>query len=1030
MPTQINTRHPRANVLATRATVLTILIYVGANLSQAAAAEAPDYVKQIKPLMQKYCVSCHGADDQESGLRLDYANLLLLGGDRGSTVKAGDPDESLLVKVLHGTKGIEQMPLDQPKLSDANIALIKDWIKAGAKVPPEDKPSAGRRKSDHWAFQPIVRHSVARDTTGWSRNAIDRFVLARLQAEKLKPSQPADRVTLIRRIYLDLLGVLPSPDDVGRFLADDRPDAYERLVGRVLSLPAYGERWGRHWLDIARYADSNGFTIDGARSIWPYRDWVIRAVNANMSYKQFVTDQLAGDLLPNATRDQLVATGFHRNTLINQEGGTDKEQFRVESIVDRVNTTGSTFLGLSIGCAQCHMHKYDPITQREYYQIFAVFNTCDEPSIPLPSTAQQDEQTRIKTLLAAINAQLKAHDKARSTGQSAWEIEYAAQPKAKWNLLTPTEFVSQAGATINKLDEHSLIVGGNGNIPSKDTYTIKLNVPAGKTTAIRLEALTNKGLPNGGPGLAENGNFVLNEIAIAQLDAKGKANKIAVSHATVDWQQEGYSIEQAFDGNLKTSWAIGVKQGSQNVNREAVFVLKTPIESTAPTSLQIVLTHNHNVAKYLLGSMRFSSTDQSTSTPLVPVNIQRVLAIATKDRTAGQKAELSGAYGRSDESRKPLVSQLNKLKGQESQLKAAIPTTMVVREQRKSRQTNIHIRGNFLEKGAAVKSGVPAVLPPMQFADESNGNRLDFANWLFDPEHPLTSRVTVNRFWQRFFGLGLVETENDFGTQGNLPSHPELLDWLAAELIENDWNMKALHRVIVTSSTYRQSSKVTAPLYAKDPRNRLLARQSRIRIEAEGIRDLALAASGALSQKMLGPGVYPPQPKGIYVVTQVSKQWPESKGLDRYRRGLYTYFWRSSPYPMLPTFDAPDANGTCSRRTRSNTPLQALTLANDVAFMELAKLLSDRILRDSPAYTEARIRFGFQVALCREPSKSEFDILTRYVDDYATFFKNKPDQAKLAASRTRPTGVSLEASATWTGFARVLLNLDEFIMRE
>lgn len=1001
------------------------------------AVSAPDYVKHIKPLMQKYCVSCHGEDDQESGLRLDYASLLILGGDRGTTVKAGDPDASLLVKVLHGSKAIPQMPLDQPKLSDENIALISAWIKAGAKVPAEDSPSSGRRKSDHWAFQPVERHAAPADGSGWSRNAIDQFVMARLRAEKLKPSQEADPVTLIRRVHLDLLGVLPTPDDVGRFVADDSPDAFDRLVDRVLSSPAYGERWGRHWLDIARYADSNGFTIDGPRSIWPYRDWVIRALNENMSYKQFATEQLAGDLLPNATRDQIVATGFHRNTLINQEGGTDQEQFRVESIVDRVNTTGATFLGLTIGCAQCHMHKYDPITQREYYQVFALFNTCDEPSIPLPSPIQEAEQDQIATELASVTAKLKAHDASRATGQADWEKAYAAVPQTDWQLLSPSEFVSKAGATINKLDEYALIVGGNGNIPSQDTYTISLDVPAGTTTAIRLEALTNPGLPEKGPGLVEDGNFVLSEIEFAQPDDAGKLNRIAIKHATVDWQQEGYSIDQAFDGNIKSGWSIGgVKAGSPNVNREAIFVFEKSIESATPTQIQVVIQHEHNVAKHLLGCFRFSATSASTATPLVPVNIRSVLAIEAKDRSEGQFEELTGAYSRTDESRGPLVAQLNKLKGQESQLKAAVPTTMVLREQKKGRQSHIHIRGNFLEKGAEVSPGVPAVLPPIELEkaatgpDPVSGNRLDFSNWLFDPENPLTSRVTVNRSWQRFFGLGFVESENDFGTQGNLPTHPELLDWLASEFIRIDWDMKALHRLIVTSATYRQSSELTRSLLAKDPRNRLLARQSRIRIEAEGIRDLALSASGSLSQKMLGPGVYPPQPKGIYVVTQVSKQWPESQGEDRYRRGLYTYFWRNSPYPMLPTFDAPDANVSCTRRSRSNTPLQALTLANDEAFIELAKALSDRILDESPQYTEARIRHGFQVAVARDPSEQEHEVLTRFVEQHADFFSKNEAAAKAAASSTRPEGTSLETSATWTAVARVLLNLDEFITRE
>ncbi|NQV28032.1 MAG: DUF1553 domain-containing protein, partial [Rhodopirellula sp.] len=792
---------------------------------------------------------------------------------------------------------------------------------------------------------------------------------------------------------------------------------------------------GRHWLDIARYADSNGFTIDGARSIWPYRDWVIKAVNDDIPFDQFVIEQLAGDLIPQPTTDQIVATGFHRNTLINQEGGTDQEQFRVESIVDRVNTTGAALLGLTVGCAQCHVHKYDPITQRDFYKLFAIFNNCDEPNIPLPSEPQAAEQARVQKGLATIAKQLKEHDARRANGQPAWETAQAALPVSTWTFLKPIDAVSKAGATLNNVDEHTLLVGGNGNIPATDVYTVTTELPAGRVTAFRLETLIGPLLPMMGPGWADNGNFVLNELEVKSqpLDAKdgSAATKLAFATASTDWQQEGYPAEHAIDGNMKTGWAVnGTKKSSPNVSREAIFVLKQPLESTTPMKITFALHQQHNAPKYLIGTFRLSATEAPPDQMIVPPAIHRILQVEAAQRDDGQKELLAAAYGRSDLSRKPLESQQAQLKSIESELKAVIPTTMVLRERAKNpRTTHIHIRGNFLEKGAVVQPNVPSILPPIESA-ETPVNRLDFARWLFTPEHPLTSRVSVNRIWQRLFGIGLVETDNDFGTQGAPPSHPELLDWVSSEFMRLGWSQKHLIRLIVTSATYRQSSRVTPELLARDPRNRLLARQSRVRLEAEGVRDVALSASGLLSQKMLGPGVYPPQPQGIYVVTQVSKQWPESKGDDRYRRGLYTYFWRSSPYPMLPTFDAPDANGTCTRRNRSNTPLQALTLANDEAFMEFAKALSDRILKEASDYDEARIRFAFDAVLARQPTDFEKDRLLAFVEIQRQHFETHAGDARNAASTHRSATVDEASSATWTAVARVILNLDEFITRE
>ncbi|MBC8289157.1 MAG: DUF1553 domain-containing protein [Planctomycetes bacterium] len=1002
-------------------------------LPAATRAADVDIKKDIRPILAKHCVSCHGEEEQESGLRLDYGSLISEGGDRGASVVAGKPDKSPLYLALLGKGDVEQMPFELPKLSDEKIALVKSWIEQGAKLPKDDRPVSGRRQSDHWAFQPIVRYSFPKTKThsNWPRNGIDWFVLAKLEAEGLAPSKEADRSTLIRRVYLDLLGILPTPREVAAFQNDKSKDAYGKLVDGLLKRPEYGERWGRHWLDIARYADSNGFTIDGPRSIWPYRDWVITALNRDLPFDQFVTEQLAGDLLPNATRDQIVATGFHRNTLINQEGGTDQEQFRIEAIVDRINTTGSAFLGLTIGCAQCHAHKYDPISQREFYKVFAVFNNCDEPAIPLPTDQQDADQKRVVKELAEVAAALKAHDAKRSAGQPDWEKKLAAIEKTSWVKLSPIEHVSKAGATLNKINEHSLLVGGNGNVPAQDIFTVVADVTMPKISAVRLETLTNPLLPKMGPGWAANGNFVLSEFELtAQIGAaKGaKPQKIEFASAETDWQQDGFGVNLAIDGDTKSGWAInGLKKSSINVNHEAVFVLKEPIETDQPVRLTFTLNQESKSAKYLIGSFRLSVAGSATP---VPDRIENALAKTADKRDDTDKEFLTAAYARSDVSRRPLEARQTKLKAEEGTLKNAIPTTMVLAERKKIRPTHIHIRGNFLDKGAQVQPGAPAVLPPIAAVTEAPVNRLDFARWLFSKDHPLTSRVTVNRNWQRFFGFGIVETENDFGTQGAEPTHPKLLDWLSTEFMRLGWSQKQLHRLIVTSATYRQTSNVTPALLEKDPRNRLLARQSRIRLEAETVRDVALSASGLLSKKMLGPGVYPPQPKGIYVVTQVAKQWPESTGEDRYRRGVYTYFWRSSPYPMLPTFDAPDANGTCTRRNRSNTPLQALTLANDASFMEFVRGLADRILKDGPSDDPGRIQFAFRAALSRESSPLEAAVLQRFVKSQRKYFESKADAAKAAASATRPKASNESESATWTALARVVLNLDEFITRE
>jgi mono/diheme cytochrome c family protein len=836
------------------------------------AVEPVDYVRDVKPLLAKHCIACHGPDKQRSGLRLDTAASALKGGNSGPAIVPGKSGDSrLLIAVSGGTDDVTAMPpKDKPPLSKEEIAVLRAWVDAGAAAPANE--AAAKLSSpagQHWSFRPIARPAEpgVKNAT-WVRNPVDRFVLARLEKEKLAPSPEADRATLLRRVSLDLTGLPPSPQEVIDFLKDERPDAYERVVDRLLASPHYGERWGRHWLDLARYADSNGYSIDAPRSIWTYRDWVINALNKDMPFDQFTVEQLAGDLLPNATNEQLIATGFHRNTQINQEGGIDLEQFRVESIVDRVNTTGSAFLGLTIGCCQCHDHKFDPLSQREYYQLFAFFNSVDEPTLELPTPEQKRKRADVQARIAELEKRLKALDATTPEKLAAWE-----------GSLTP-----EAKAMLPEKIQAILAIAVNGRTPGQEQALI---------TAYQNVAQT-------GP---------------------------------------------------------------------AVAVLGDPNPLTRAANL-------------------------------LSASLRQALA---KD-IARLKKEMP-----------------------------AITTTLIVRERKTLRTTNIHLGGDFLRKGAVVVPDVPSVLPPLgRTPGETTGvpNRLDFARWVVRPNNPLTARVMVNRFWQSYFGTGLVETENDFGTQGTPPTHPELLDWLADEFVARGWGMKAMHRLIVTSATYRQSSKSRPELASVDARNRLLARQSRLRLEAEVVRDVALASSGLLNPAVGGPSVHPPQPQGVYNFTQVPKEWATSTGPDRYRRGIYTFLWRSAPHPGLTVFDAPDATFSCTRRNRSNTPLQALTLLNDQGFFEFAQALAGRVLKEGKPDDAECLRYAFRLCLARESTAREYEALSRLLAKERERFAASPKEAKALCPAELPTDADRARYAAWVMVGRVLLNLDEFITRE
>ena len=771
--------------------VLCLALLTGSSCAAAVdqTVASVEFDRDVAPILDRHCVVCHGPEKQESGLRLDVPKFLHVGGDRGPSVVAGNSKQSILIRALTGKDNITQMPDGDDPLDKTQIEIIRRWIDQGAQAPEDDAVSSRLPvESDHWAFQPIdqPRPPDVSDNA-WIRNGVDLFVFARLNEESLRPSPQADRVTLIRRLNFDLLGLPPTPEEVDRFLNDNRPGAYDRLVDRLVDSPHFGERWGRHWLDVARYADSDGYNYDRPRSIWKYRDWVIEAINRDLPFDQFTIDQLAGDLLDDATCNQQVATGFHRNTLYNREGGNDPEQYRIERIVDRVNTTGTVFLGLTVGCAECHAHKYDPFSQREFYELFAFFNNCDEPELSLPTPSEQERIADIDRQIAEIRKQT--------------EIPENAGPKRQ-----------------TRIDE------------------LKKSRPKPATTLVIAERTTDP------------------------------------------------------------------------------------------------------------------------------------------------------------------------------------------------RTTAIHIRGDFKERGAVVTANVPRVLPSLK-STRGRFDRLDLAHWLFSEENPLTARVTVNRIWQQYFGKGLVETENDFGTQGELPTHPELLDWLADEFRSGGWQVKRIHRLILTSATYRQSSQQSGSAAERDPANRLLARQVRLRLPAECIRDSCLAVSGLLSGRIGGPSVFPWQPEGIMDVRREPRPWTISSGTDRYRRGMYTHFWRTSPHPFLTTFDAPLSDVCSTRRTQSNTPLQALMLLNDPTFLECAAALARRILTESPS--NERINYAFRLCVSRTPSPEERKSLQRFIELQQEEFRKHPDTAAALPGdgATSPTGDPVELAA-WIATARVLLNIDEFITRE
>jgi hypothetical protein len=910
--------------------------------------------------------------------------------------------------------------------------------------------SVRAQEAQHWAFVAPKRAATPKVSKPvWVRTPIDAFVLARLDRESLAPSPEADRTTLLRRLSLDLIGLPPAIAEVDAFLADRSANAYEKQVDRLLASPHYGERWGRIWLDAARYADSNGYEKDAIRQVWFYRDWVVNALNRDLPYNQFVIEQIAGDLLPNPTQDQIVATGFLRNSMINEEGGIDPEQFRMEAMYDRMDAIGKGILGITIQCAQCHDHKFDPISHEEYYRLFAFLNNTHESMAAVYTPQQLMTIGEIHRGTSEIETRMQHNSSDWAARMAAWE-KRVRQDQPAWTVLRPeVDDISTGGERYLLQPDGSLLA--QGYAPTKHRVKLTAKTELREITAFRLELLTDPNLPALGPGRSESGLGALTE-----FEAEAGGAKVKFVKATADLNMPEAILpakyqdrvvvrpkvigpaEYAIDGKDETAWSTDAGPGLRNQARKAVFVPEKPVVITDGT-IVVYLKQNHggqNSDEHQqnnLGRMRVSVTNAPDATAdQVPRHVREILEIPAARRSQAQSRAVF-SYWRTtvpewrDENAK--IDALWKRHPEGT-------TQLTLQERESQRATHILKRGDFLQPADKVSPGVPAFLhqPPAG----APADRLTFARWLVDRQSPTTARSIVNRVWQAYFGSGIVSTPENFGAQSEDPTHPALLDWMAVEFMDSGWSLKKLHRLIVTSAVYRQSSNRTEELLAADPGNRLLARGPRFRVDAEIVHDIALQASGLLNPEVGGPGVRPPAPAVLFLppASYGPKTWIDETGPARYRRALYTFRYRSVPFPMLQAFDAPNGDASCVRRSRSNTPLQALTTLNETLFVESARAMALRILKEGGTTDASRLAYGFRLAVARQPAASERDVLLSMLHKQqarlADGWLNARELTGLTteAKPALPVGVSPVQWAAWTAVSRVLLNLDETITRE
>lgn len=1006
-----------------------------------ALAEEPiNFNRDIRPLLSDRCFHCHGPDakKREAALRLDTREGALAPLDDDGemfTVVPGDPDKSELFYRIITDDEIDVMPPPESKLpafSKKEIALIKRWIEEGANY------------SDLWTFVPVKRPEVPQGEIAkdWATNKIDHFVARKLVEENLKPSPEADRRTLIRRASLDLTGLPPMVEEVDAFLADKDPNAFEKVVDRLLASDAYGERMAVEWLDAARYADTSGYQYDWFRTMWRWRDWVIESYNDNQPYDEFITWQLAGDLLPDATLEQKIATGFNRNHPFTIEGGVIQEEYRVSYVSDRVTTMGTVFMGMTFECARCHDHKFDPVSQKDFYQLYAFFNHLPEkgqvggkplygpPAIPAPTEEQTAELDRIEKDRKAAEEKLMRPDPAIDAKQQEWEKQSAA-PWKQVDLLTIT---SPQKTEFESLGDNSWLA--KGEAPAHDVYELTFDT-AEAVTGVRIEALTHESMVGKGPGRSSNGNAVLTGMEAAAIGADGVETPIALSKAVADYEQSNFPAAKAIDDDPKSGWAF---DGNSNHSDHWIAVaFDKVIAPETGKKVRVRLRFGSQYAKHSFGRVRLSVS--GTPEPLgweKDSALTEILEKAPGKRNAKEKDALRRAFRGGLPAFAEVSLELSQLEKAKEKLESEIPMTMIMSDD-SPRETFILERGAYDKPLEKVTAGVPENLPPLP--DGAEANRLGLAKWLTKPNHPLTARVAMNWMWHQVFGVGIVKTVNDFGSQAEWPTHPELLDWLAAEFVESGWDRKAMHKMMILSSTYRQSSNTSSDLMDRDPDNRLLARGPRNRLSAEMVRDQFLAMSGLLIRKVGGPSVKPYQPPGIWKELTNRKNFQQvyeaDEGEGLYRRGLYTFWKRAAHHPMMSTFDAPNREVCTFSRSATNTPLQALVLLHDPQFVEAARVLAADLL-DSTMSGEglnrvgSLIEQGYLTVLARPPSKDEMELMQKLFAAEIKAFQAAPEEAaKLAEVGDAPAAEGHDQAelAATTMLVRTLFNLSETITR-
>jgi hypothetical protein len=1011
---------------------------ITALLPAIACAEKIDFTTQIQPILSENCYACHGPDEEttEGGLRLDSQEHAFKGGDSGKAIVPGDPSKSLMIERITHSDPDEVMPPPEKKdrLRQEQVALIRQWISEGAEW------------GVHWGFVGPERPPVpAVKDASWVKNPIDSFVLAKLEEQGLEPSAEADSATLLRRISLDLTGLPPTPEELSA------PFDYEKESARLISSPHFGERWAREWLDAARYSDSAGYEKDLARHHHFYRDWVVDAINADMPYDDFVVKQIAGDLLPDATQDDRIATGFLRNSMTNEEGGAKPEQFRIEGIFDRIDAIGKSTLGLTAQCAQCHTHKYDPLTHDEYFGMYAFLNGIEETSIAARTPEDNRTTEGLLAKISAIDVSIREKSPEAESSFAKWQEEMLALPRTEWHALELYQ-LGDSGQKYWPQPDKSIINMGYANTRGTETFSSSLEIP--EIRSARLEVLNDPYLPMTGPGRSTRGTGALSEFVLRAGSDPEKVEELKFTNAVASVNPPVVKLDPmrfpsdakrvqddrttgpasfALDGDLKTAWTNERDPARNNDPAVLTFELAEPFKTggTAHFKYNLVARHggfnSDDNQTYNLGRLRLSvSATLPNAVDQLPPLVLEALLTAPEKRTSEQASRLFAHWRENNPAYAAETAEIGRLYAQ-----VPAPTwALVAAESEKPRETRLFERGEQTHPKHVVKPHVPAFLHPLPPGDPES--RLTFAKWLVDPKSPTAARVFVNRLWQAYFGIGLLETSEDFGHQAARPSHPELLDWLAVEFIESGWDAKHMHRLIIGSATYRQDSVASKALREMDPKNRLLARSARLRVPAETVRDIQLATSGLLDDTLGGRSVFPPAPAYLFQrpVSYGPKTWDVETDSNRYRRALYTFRFRSVPYPMLVAFDAPNGSASCARRTVSTSPLQALVTLNEQVSVEAALGLAHIILTDSGS-VEERLSRAFLRCTSRVPDPDETAALVSvYNDALAT----DPAEAKQFLEAHQPVTLDLsthpfaELAAAAT-VARVLLNLDETITK-